>query len=189
MKKNSLRHKKTLAPPIKLGTLGGALSQNCLTKSKNQHKVRKARFYIATFNAQSLSSDSYMAEFEEALSKINYDVIGLSEIKRIGESTEERKDFIFYYYGITRKRATIGFVIKKKWKNNIKSIKAYSDRVALLIMEIKRKQFAFIQCYAPTSASSDEEIDSFYEKLDAALADTNNCDHTFVLGDFNAKVG
>ena len=45
-----------------------------------------------------------------------------------------------------------------------------------------------IQVYAPTEASTEEDIIEFYNLLDATL---NNYKHTehFVMGDFNSEIG
>ena len=45
-----------------------------------------------------------------------------------------------------------------------------------------------IQIYAPTSTHTDEEMEIFYEDLDRALK-KQRTQFTFVIGDFNAKVG
>ncbi|XP_072019723.1 craniofacial development protein 2-like [Amphiura filiformis] len=46
-----------------------------------------------------------------------------------------------------------------------------------------------IQAYAPTSASSDEEIQQFYDQLQQAIDSIHKRDILVVTGDFNAKVG
>ena len=45
-----------------------------------------------------------------------------------------------------------------------------------------------IQVYAPTEASTEEDIIEFYNLLDETI---NNCKahRTFVMGDFNSKIG
>lgn len=48
---------------------------------------------------------------------------------------------------------------------------------------------AIIQVYAPTSNSSDEEIETFYEDLDKVMKLCKSQEIVFVMGDLNAKVG
>lgn len=104
-------------------------------KSSNNSKCA-SKFFVSTFNAQSISNDSFLLEFQNALKEINYDVIGLSEVKRIGEGRLDMDGFILFYKGIERRRGTVGFAIKSKWSNNIEVFKSFSDRVALLEVKI-----------------------------------------------------
>ena len=46
-----------------------------------------------------------------------------------------------------------------------------------------------LQVYAPTSTSTNEEIDNFYEELQAAIQNSPSNDMLVVMGDMNAKVG
>ncbi|GFR82663.1 craniofacial development protein 2-like [Elysia marginata] len=46
-----------------------------------------------------------------------------------------------------------------------------------------------IQVYAPTSTSSKEEIETFYEELEKAISECTSQDPLIIMGDFNAKVG
>ncbi|XP_072025046.1 craniofacial development protein 2-like [Amphiura filiformis] len=53
----------------------------------------------------------------------------------------------------------------------------------------KPMNMSVIQAYAPTSASSDEEIQQFYDQLQQAIDSIHKRDILVVTGDFNAKVG
>ncbi|XP_063586323.1 uncharacterized protein LOC134763697 [Penaeus indicus] len=48
---------------------------------------------------------------------------------------------------------------------------------------------SIIQTYAPTTKSSDEDIDRFYAQLDQAYSQCKSQDIIIVMGDFNAKAG
>ena len=60
-----------------------------------------------------------------------------------------------------------------------------------MIMKLKAKPFSInlVQMYAPTSSSSDEEVEEFYNNIDYCLKQFKSQDITIVMGDFNAKVG
>ena len=48
---------------------------------------------------------------------------------------------------------------------------------------------SIIQSYAPTSASSAEEIDRFYNELQSTYDGIDKSDLVLLMGDWNAKVG
>ena len=58
-------------------------------------------------------------------------------------------------------------------------------------MKLFRKPFnlSIIQVYAPTSASSEEEIEAFYNDLVDAYKQCGSQEMVMVMGDLNAKVG
>lgn len=73
--------------------------------------------------------DIHIIQLEEALKNVKFDIIGLCEVKREDETIIERKDFILYTNTITRKRGSVGLLIKKKYKDNIQHFRSQSDRV------------------------------------------------------------
>jgi hypothetical protein len=156
----------------------------------SRKSCKNNKILVSTLNVRTLSNNAYFSEFENALKKINYDIIGLSEVKRIGEDFSEHKDFLFYYNGLTRKRGSVGFVINKKWKDKIKSIQSISDRVAVLILNVtKDDSIGIIQVYAPTSKAKEEEMKIFYDDVEEAQALINDCEWKVVMGDWNSKIG
>ena len=66
---------------------------------------------------------------------------------------------------------------------------ALSDRVFILKIASKPFNIVIIQVYAPTSTSSDEDIEQLYNDLDSAHKKAGNQDMTILMGDLNAKVG
>lgn len=74
---------------------------------------------ILTYNIRMLMKDERLIELENALKDINWDIKGLSEVRRQGEHTEERDDAIFFHFGETNGQHGVGFMVAKKWKDNI----------------------------------------------------------------------
>lgn len=134
-------------------------------------------------------AEERLVELENALKYINWDIIGLSEIRREGEDTLERNSSVFSYFGKTSGSYGVGFLVSKKWKDNILEFKSYSERVAVLKFKITHNKFlTLVQIYAPTSTYSDDEVEDFYDLLNRACEE-NRGTWNLVLGDFNAKIG
>ena len=105
----------------------------------------------------------------------------------MGHAIEEYQDYILCYTGKRKGHHGVGFLIKKKHKNNIINFLGISERVALLQLKFEGTSMSIVQLYAPTERSSEEEMDSFYNDIKKAhlLAD----DFLIVIGDLNAKIG
>ncbi|XP_062525575.1 craniofacial development protein 2-like [Bombyx mori] len=134
-----------------------------------------------------MSTYSRLLELTECLKNINFDIIGLSETRKLGNTIEEHDEFILYYIGDTPGLYGVGFIVKKYLKRYITSFIGLSERVALLRMNIDSLELSIIQVYAPTEASSDEELEFFYSTVDKAIQLSEN--NIIVMGDFNAKIG
>lgn len=136
---------------------------------------------------RSLSSIERYLQLTYALRNINFDIIGLSEVRKMGCNIEEYQDYILCYIGQSKGLYGVGFLIKKSLKNNIVSFTGVSERIALLQLKFEDWNISIIQVYAPTESSTEIEIEKFYKELEKAHTLTNN--KLIVIGDFNAKIG
>ena len=64
-----------------------------------------------------------------------------------------------------------------------------SSRLISIRIAAHPKNVTIIQAYAPTSDHHDEEVEEFYEELEAIIKTIPKKDLIIVQGDFNAKVG
>ncbi|KAF9412913.1 hypothetical protein HW555_003087, partial [Spodoptera exigua] len=98
----------------------GDADQNPLEKTYyTDNNSEYNKLYIATYNVRTLLSYSRLLELSDALKDINYDVIGLSETRRFGNSIEEHEDFILYYMGQTPGLYGVGFILQPAKKSRI----------------------------------------------------------------------
>jgi exonuclease III len=146
---------------------------------------------IATYNVRTLLGEAKLVELEEELSKINWHIVGLAEVRRHGEELEILKSGNLLY---TRGRENesqsgVGFLVHKELASNVTDFKSSSDRVAMIVIRLnKRYSMKIIQVYMPTSAHPDEEVEEIYEEIEEML-DSYNTHYTMAIGDFNATVG
>ena len=117
--------------------------------------------------------------------------IGLSEVRRPGEKLIETKEHhLLYHKGKeTYKQNGVGFLVHKTIKSKVKEFYEVSERVVSLTLQLSRKHILkIIQVYAPTTTSTDEELEMFYEDV-TQVFDHQRAQETSVMGDLNAKVG
>lgn len=146
--------------------------------------------YIATYNTLSLRTEESLQEFIYSIRDIKWDIIGLSEVRRLGEAIEEHDQFILYYKGETPGSHGVGFLIRKRLKTFITEIIGISERIAVLNIKIPptKEIWSIVQIYSPTEQSSISEIESFYSSLKSVIKEYARKNY-IVMGDFNAKVG
>jgi hypothetical protein len=159
--------------------------QPTLTKENNKKQTQQLN--IMTYNVRTLSSYERLLELEEAIKEIKYDVIGISEMRRLGNKIEEYENFIICHIGQTPGKHGVGFIIDKSLKRNIESFSGVTERVATLNINIKDYKLTIIQVYAPTDSASEREIEEFYKVIDKTMEISHK--NIILMGDFNAKIG
>ena len=140
---------------------------------KKNHHTGGERPKIATYNVITLLKDEHVQELEDELKENNmkWDVIGLGEVRRKEESfTTLESGHLLYHSEANNGHAGVGFLINKKWKDNITRVSSRSSRVAELVIDrglriTDRYQLKIVQVYAPTTSHSDEETDNFYNTI------------------------
>lgn len=169
---------------------GGGKKSPLSPKDNNTHRHRKYPIYVATYNARTLSTNEKMLELEEELTNIKWDILGLSEVRRIGEGQITLdKGHIFHYAGEETAIRGVGFLVHKRHTESIINIKSISPRVLFITIQLNKKySLKIIQAYAPTSDHTEEDIECFYEDISSAIQDEKS-HYTLLIGDFNAKIG
>ena len=80
-------------------------------------------------------------------------------------------------------------IVSKEPRRALLGYSPISDRVLKVRFQGKPHNISFIQCYAPTSNTKDEEMEEFYKTLQETIDSIPNRDIKIISGDFNAKVG
>ncbi|MCH9657353.1 hypothetical protein K0U27_01435 [archaeon] len=132
---------------------------------------------ICSYNVRTLIDNERLAELEEELKDINWDIIGLSEIRRKQENKLLLKSGnVLYWKGTNNKsQHGTGFLINKNIVGNITTYTAVNERMSKIIIQISKKyKIQIIQVYAPTSSYPDEEVEDFYNELGNFMRSDSN---------------
>ena len=147
--------------------------------------------HIGTYNVRTLIGEDRVLELEEELKGIKWDIIGLAETRRRGESIQRMASGnVLYTIGTADKCLSgVGFLVNKHLADNIVEFRGVSDRVAMIVIKINSTcDVKIVQVYAPTTAHDDEEVEAIYDDI-ADVVDNRTTRYTIVMGDFNAKIG
>ncbi|XP_059051336.1 craniofacial development protein 2-like [Achroia grisella] len=147
---------------------------------------------IATFNTRTLRLQAKLEELEKDLEQVNWDILGLSEVKRKGEDKLKLQsgNVLFYTGDSNSAIGSVGFLIHRRIVGHVTEMRSISPRVAYIVLSInKRYSLRIVQGYAPTSGHSDVESELFYEDVDKALSQGPRTQFNIIMGDFNARLG
>lgn len=106
-------------------------------KRREKGQNKRKEMSILHYNCGGMANEERVEEFENALKDIKWDIIGLAEVRREGESLVKRKNGNYmYYYGETKGYRGVGFYVKGELEKDIIEIKSVSERVGVLKIRI-----------------------------------------------------
>ena len=174
------------------------LNVTIATLNRKTHKDQECKsirnssrksFLLSTFNVRTLRSEDRVLELEYGLNQTNYGIMGMSEVRKVGEGIMVKQNGdLFSYIGANTSHKGVGFIINAALKDYVTMIEGITERITVLKLKVDAIKISIIQVYAPTSLSSEEELDSFYDTLDITL-NSHRSQRNYVMGDFNAKIG
>ena len=127
---------------------------------------------------------------KQEVSRVNIDILGISELKWTGMGEFNSDDYYIYYCGQeSLRRNGVLIMVNKRVRNAILGCNLKNDRMNSVHFQGKPFNITVIQVYAPTSNAEEAEVEWFYEDLQDLLELTPKKDVLFIIGDWNAKIG
>ena len=124
------------------------------------------------------------------MTKVNIDILGISELKWTGMGDLNSDDHYMYYCGQeSLRRNGVAIMVNKRVQNSVLGRNVKNDRMISVRFQSKPFNITVIQVYAPTSNAEEAEVEHFYEDLKVLLELTIKKDVLVIIGDWNAKVG
>ena len=174
---------------------------------KGIHKRKRKSINIGTWNVRTMgkAEDGKLPILLQELNSLDMNITGLCETRWEGqgkfsmtidiEGVEEeeevtRVNHTIYYSGNEKGgQRGVAVVLDSHHAAAVESFDPISDRILKLKINSRPVPLHVIQVYAPTSASSEEEIEDFYNTLQSAVDKVPSKEICIVMGDLNAKVG
>ena len=120
---------------------------------------------------------------------LDIDILGVCETRWSGNGRFNSDDVVMLYSGGETHSNGVGIIMKKDIAKSIIGCWTISDRVMVVKLRETPANINIIEAYAPTSASSDENLEDVYHDLDKAMSICKSSEMKIVMGDFNAKIG
>ena len=122
------------------------------------------------------------------MTRVNVNIVGISELKQTGMGEFNSDDhYIYYCRQESFRRNGVAIIVNKRVQN---AVRGYNLKMTEWSLHFQGKPFniTVIQVYAPTSNAEEAEAERFYEDLQDLLELTPKKDVLFIIGDWNVKV-
>lgn len=158
------------------------------TERNNKLKPVNEMLSVGTWNVRTLWAAGKLDLLEAEMARYRCDILGISEMRwtKAGETKGGR---VIWSGEPDKHEAGVGFLLNKKAKAALMGYKPVSSRMMVARFGGQPFNITIIQVYAPTSESTDEEIEDFYTKLTELVEEVPVKDVLIMSGDWNAKVG
>ena len=124
------------------------------------------------------------------MTRVNVDILGISELKWTGMGEFNSYDHYIYYCGQeSLRRNGVAVVVNKRVRNAVLGCNLKNDRMISVHFQGKAFNITVIQVYAQTSNAEEGEVERFYEDLQDLVELTPKKDVLFIIRDWNAKIG
>ena len=124
------------------------------------------------------------------MKKYRLSVLGVSKTHLKGCWEKAIGDAVMVYLGVSEVRAKggVAVIIAGEMRDCIKEWQCMSERLVKVRICFE-KWTTFIQVYAPTEDSEEEEKDRFYTSLEGVLVTVKKDDMLVLMGDMSGRVG
>ena len=127
---------------------------------------------------------------KEEMTRVNVDILGISELKWTGMGEFNSDDHYTYYCGQeSLRRNGVAIIVNKRVQSAVLGSSLKNDRMNSVHFQGKPFNITVIQVYAPSTNAEEAEVERFYDDRQDLLELTPKKDVLFIIRDWNAKVG
>lgn len=157
-------------------------------------KIARSKLRIGTWNVRSLYAAGKFENLVQEINRMKLQITGVSELRWPGSGACKHENGTLYYSGGDEgepgHRNGVGIFVTAELAKYVINFVPINDRIILLQLGASPFNINVLQIYAPTAEKRyDDEVESLYSQLDIIMKTLKNNEITYVLGDFNAKIG
>lgn len=157
-------------------------------------RTRRSCMRVATWNVKSLFAAGKLDNAIKEMKRMKIDLLGMSEVRWPESGTCKKDNTVLYYSGNgledTHHRNGVGILVTAELNKYVTNFVPISDRALLVQINTQPFKTNVLQIYAPTADRKyDDEIEVFYDQVLDILRKFKKHEITYIIGDFNAKVG
>ena len=104
--------------------------------------------------------------FKQEMARVNFNILGISELKWTGMGEFNSDDHYIYYCGQeSLRRNGVPIMVNRRVRNAVLGGNLKNNRMISVHFQSKPFNITVIQVYAPTSNAEEAEVEWFYEDL------------------------
>ena len=131
-----------------------------VTHDRSKARSCKEQYCIGTWNVRSMNQGK-LKVVKQAMTRVNVDILGISELKWTGMGEFNSDDHYIYYCGQeSLRRNGVVITVNKRVQNAVLGCNLKNDRMVSVHFQGQPFIIMVIQAYAPTSNA--EEAEQFY---------------------------
>ena len=154
-----------------------------VTHDRSKARSCKEQYCIGTWNVRSMNQGK-LKVVKQAMTRVNVDILGISELKWTGMGEFNSHDHYIYYCGQeSLRRNGVVITVNKRVQNAVHGCNLKNDRMVSVHFQGQPFIIMVIQAYAPTSNVKEAEVEQFYEDIQDLLELTPKKDVLFIIGD------
>ena len=152
-------------------------------------RKRTDRTRIATLNCRTLLADEALDDLDVTLMKNQIDLCALQETRRDGFMSASTENFKIFWYSECSGHRGVGVAVHKKYAHLVSNTRGIPESNGrLMTMDIllhdTEHPVKLVCAYSPPNTASIRVREKFYSQLRTVVTP-----NTWLLGDFNARVG
>ena len=125
----------------------------------------KEQCCIEIWNVRSMNQGK-LEVIKQEMTRVNINILGISELKWSGMSGFNSDDHYIYYCGQeSLRRNGVATIVNKRVRNAVLGCNLKNDRMISVRFQGKPSNITVIQVYALTSNAEEAEVEWFYEDL------------------------
>ena len=161
-------------------------SDKLATDCRLHKNLVKKCFTVGTWNIRTLFAKGKLEQLQIEMDNYDYNILGLAKMRwtGVGETKLDNGDKIWWSGEPKRHERGVGFLVNTT--RSVLECNPISSKIIQIKTAAQPHNLNIIQIYAPTSSSTEEEIESFYDELEEAIENSNKRDYLIVTGDWNA---
>ena len=114
---------------------------------------------------------------KQEMSRVNVDILGISELKWTGMGEFNSDDhYIYYWMQESLRRNGVAIMVNKRIRNAVLGCNLKNDRMISVHFQGKPFNITVIQVYTPTSNAEEADVERFCEDLQDLLELTTKKD-------------
>ena len=151
----------------------------------------KHPIHIGNWNVRTLLATGKLDLLVNEIDKLNWDIVGVAETRWKGKGMVdlERGRKCICSGASKQGQAGVGVLLNDSAYGSLISYDTVNERIISIRCRGQGPNLTLFQVYAPTSTCSEEDIEDFYNILQAKVESVPKQDVLIIAGDWNAKVG